>query len=150
TPGNRSGVRQPRHGVREGRGGARTRTRLRRSRRPGGRRIRRRRADGGRAMTTAEAITTPPPATTWATLRRGLSLSPELRTGLLGTLALAIASMVGRVAVPIAIQQGIDDGLQAPGGPNLGRIAIGATLTVAILAVTTTCGYFMMRRLFTV
>src|SRR4051794_16363050 len=99
-------------------------------------------------MTTAEATTTPPattpPATTWGTLRRGLSLSPELRTGLLGTLALAIASMVGRAAVPIAIQQGIDEGLQAPGGPNVQRIAIGATLTVAILFVTTTCGYFMM------
>jgi ABC-type multidrug transport system fused ATPase/permease subunit len=100
-------------------------------------------------MTTAEATATPP-AGTWQTLRRGLSLSPELRTGLLGTLALAIASMVGRVAVPIAIQQGIDEGLRAPGGPDVGRIAMGAGLTVAILVVTTTCGYWMMRRLFTV
>jgi ATP-binding cassette, subfamily B, bacterial len=100
-------------------------------------------------MTTAEATATPA-ATTWETLRRGLSLSPELRSGLLGTLALAIASMVGRVAVPIAIQQGIDDGLEAPGGPDLRRIALGATLTVAILVVTTCCGYLMMRRLFTV
>jgi ATP-binding cassette, subfamily B, bacterial len=99
-------------------------------------------------MTTAEVTT--PPATTWQTLRRGLSLSPELRVGLLGTLALAIASMVGRVAVPIAIQQGIDDGLQAPGGPDLGHIALGATVTVGILIVTTACGYLMMRRLFTV
>jgi len=100
-------------------------------------------------MTAAE-VTTTPPAGTWQTLRRGLALSPELRAGLLGTLALAIASMVGRVAVPIAIQQGIDEGLQASGGPNLQRIAVGATLTVAILVVTTTCGYLMMRRLFTV
>jgi ABC-type multidrug transport system fused ATPase/permease subunit len=100
-------------------------------------------------MTTAEATATPA-AGTWETLKRGLSLSPELRNGLLGTLALAIASMVGRVAVPIAIQQGIDDGLRAPDGPDLQRIAMGATLTVAILVVTTACGYFMMRRLFTV
>ncbi|NUO59606.1 MAG: ABC transporter ATP-binding protein [Hamadaea sp.] len=89
-------------------------------------------------------------ATTWQTLKRGLSLSPELRTGLLGTLGLAILSMVGRVAVPIAIQQGIDEGLQAPGGPDLGRITIGALLTVAILVCTTACGYLMMKRLFTV
>jgi ATP-binding cassette, subfamily B, bacterial len=100
-------------------------------------------------MTAAE-VTTTPPAGTWQTLRRGLALSPELRAGLLGTLALAIASMVGRVAVPIAIQQGIDEGLQASSGPNLQRIAVGATLAVAILIVTTTCGYLMMRRLFTV
>lgn len=91
-----------------------------------------------------------PSASTWQTLRRGLSLSPELRTGLLGTLGLAILSMVGRVAVPVAIQQGIDEGLRAPSGPNLGRIALGAGLTVAILVVTTACGYLMMRRLFTV
>jgi ATP-binding cassette, subfamily B, bacterial len=100
-------------------------------------------------MTTAEATATQP-AGTWETLKRGLSLSPELRTGLLGTLALAIASMVGRVAVPIAVQQGIDEGLRAEKGPDLQRIAMGATLTVAILVVTTTCGYFMYRRLFTV
>jgi ABC-type multidrug transport system fused ATPase/permease subunit len=96
------------------------------------------------------ATATDPAPTTWQTLRRGLALSPELRTGLLGTLGLAILSMVGRVAVPVAIQQGIDEGLRAPGGPDLGRIAVGALLTVAILVGTTACGYLMMRRLFTV
>jgi ATP-binding cassette, subfamily B, bacterial len=102
-------------------------------------------------MSAAAVSTDPTPATTtWQTLRRGLALSPELRTGLLGTLALAILSMVGRVAVPIAIQQGIDEGLRAPGGPDLRRVALGALLTVAILVCTTTCGYFMMKRLFTV
>ena len=99
-------------------------------------------------MTAADQATVT--TTTWQTLRRGLSLSPELRIGLLGTLGLAILSMVGRVAVPVAIQQGIDEGLRAPDGPDLGRIAIGAGLTVAILACTTVCGYLMMRRLFTV
>lgn len=86
------------------------------------------------------------------TLRRGLALSPELRTGLLGTLALAIVSMVGRAAVPVAIQQGIDKGINVPGGgpPNLALIAAIVTITVGILAITTTCGYWMMRRLFTV
>ena len=39
--------------------------------------------------------------TTWQTLRRGLALSPELRTGLAGTIALALVYMVGRVAVPV-------------------------------------------------
>lgn len=84
------------------------------------------------------------------TVRRGLALSPELRTGLAGTLALALVWMAGRVAVPVAVQQGIDRGLQAPGGPDLGLVGTVVVLTVALLAVTTACGYAMMVRLFTV
>ena len=88
--------------------------------------------------------------TTWQTLRRGLSLSPELRTGLAGTLFFAVISMAGRAAVPIAVQQGIDRGLAVPDGPDLGVVATVAAITAAVLVVTTVCGYLMMRRLFTV
>ncbi|HEY0700702.1 MAG TPA: ABC transporter ATP-binding protein [Micromonospora sp.] len=83
-------------------------------------------------------------------MRRGLALSPELRTGLAGTLVLAVVSMVGRAAVPVAVQQGIDKGLTVPGGPDLGVLGTVVGVTVAVLAVTTGCGYLMMRRLFTV
>ncbi|MCW6008600.1 ABC transporter ATP-binding protein/permease [Micromonospora sp. CPCC 205371] len=84
------------------------------------------------------------------TLRRGLALSPELRAGLAGTLFFALVSMAGRAAVPVAIQQGIDRGLRAPGGPDIGVVSTVVAATVAVLAVTTLCGYMMMRRLFTV
>jgi ATP-binding cassette, subfamily B, bacterial len=84
------------------------------------------------------------------TMRRGLSLSPELRTGLAGTLAFALVSMAGRVAVPVAIQQGIDRGLMAAGGPDVGVVAQVVGLTGALLVVTSICGYAMMVRLFTV
>lgn len=84
------------------------------------------------------------------TLRRGLALSPDLRNGLLGTLAFAVVSMAGRVAVPVAIQQGIDRGLLAEGGPDVGVVATVAVATAAMLVVTTACGYAMMVRLFTV
>jgi ABC-type multidrug transport system fused ATPase/permease subunit len=90
------------------------------------------------------------PESTWRTFRRGLALSPELRAGLAGTLALALVAMGGRVAVPVAVQQGIDRGLRGSGGPNLGVILAVVTLTAAVLVVTTACGYLMMRRLFTV
>ncbi|HYN93059.1 MAG TPA: ABC transporter ATP-binding protein [Pilimelia sp.] len=83
-------------------------------------------------------------------MRRGLALSRELRVGLAGTLALAVLSMVGRAAVPVAVQQGIDRGLRAPGGPDLSIVSTVVGLTAAVLAVTTVCGYLMMRRLFTV
>jgi ATP-binding cassette, subfamily B, bacterial len=90
------------------------------------------------------------PASSWDTIRRGLALSPELRNGLAGTLALSLVAMVGRVAVPIAVQQVIDRGLRAPGGPNVGLVAGTVAATVGVLIVTTTCSYLMMRRLFTV
>ncbi|MGI5215149.1 ABC transporter ATP-binding protein [Plantactinospora sp. CA-290183] len=83
-------------------------------------------------------------------MRRGLALSPELRTGLAGTLGLALVSMLGRAAVPVAIQQGIDRGLRAPGGPDVGVVGLVVAATAAVLVVTTACGYLMMRRLFTV
>lgn len=86
--------------------------------------------------------------TTWRTLRRGLALSPELRVGLAGTLALALVYMIGRAAVPVAVQQGIDRGLTD--GPDLGVIGTVVVITAAVLGVTTLCGYLMMRRLFTV
>jgi ATP-binding cassette subfamily B protein len=87
---------------------------------------------------------------TLATVRRGLALSPELRPGLAGTIALALVQMSGRVAVPIAVQQGIDRGVRAAGGPDLRVVTLIVALTLIALAVSTTCGYFMTRRLFTV
>jgi ABC-type multidrug transport system fused ATPase/permease subunit len=98
---------------------------------------------------TAAAVTTDGESA-WQTLRRGLALSPELRAGLVGTLGLAVISMIGRAVVPVAVQQGIDRGLGAPGGPNVGIVAGVVALTIGILAITTTCGYLMMLRLFTV
>jgi ABC-type multidrug transport system fused ATPase/permease subunit len=90
------------------------------------------------------------PTSSWQTIRRGLSLSPELRVGLGGTLALSVVAMVGRVAVPIAVQQVIDRGLRAPGGPDLGIVLTIVAAALVVLTITTTCSYFMMRRLFTV
>jgi len=90
------------------------------------------------------------PASSWQTIRRGLALSPELRVGLAGTLGLALVAMSGRVAVPVAIQQGVDRGLRAPGGPDIGVVTWIVVATMAVLAVTTACTYLMMRRLFTV
>jgi ATP-binding cassette, subfamily B, bacterial len=96
-------------------------------------------------VTTAGGTTS-----TWYTLRRGLGMSPELRTGLAGTVGLAIVATAGRVAVPVAIQQGIDKGLRAPGGPDLGVIATIVAITAGVLLVTMTSAYLMNVRLYTV
>ena len=42
------------------------------------------------------------------TIRRGIELSPELTDGLRGTLAFAVVSTLGRIVVPVAVQQVID------------------------------------------
>ncbi|MCN0178725.1 ABC transporter ATP-binding protein [Salinispora arenicola] len=99
-------------------------------------------------MTTTSTVPEAAAESTWQTLRRGLALSPELRVGLAGTLGLALVYMVGRAAVPVAVQQGIDNGIA--GGLRLDVVWTVVTATAAVLVVTTTCGYLMMRRLFTV
>ena len=47
---------------------------------------------------TAAVSTDDAPATRLGVLRRGLALSPELFTGLAGTLGLAVLATAGRVA----------------------------------------------------
>ena len=59
----------------------------------------------------------------------GPALSPELFHGLAVTLVLAMVMTASRAAAPVAIQHGIDDGLRAPGGPDLGVVASIATVT---------------------
>ncbi|MGH3742070.1 MAG: ABC transporter ATP-binding protein, partial [Micromonosporaceae bacterium] len=84
------------------------------------------------------------------TVRRGLALSPELATGLAGTLGLALFATIGRVIVPVAVQQGIDRGIRVPGGPDFDVIGVIIGLTVAVMAVTVCCAYLMNVRLYRV
>ncbi|HEU4911654.1 MAG TPA: ABC transporter ATP-binding protein [Actinomycetes bacterium] len=84
----------------------------------------------------------------WATLRRGLALSPEFRVGLPVTLLLALLATAGRVLVPIAVQQTVDEGLLGPGGPDIDRVR-GAVLLAAVAAVLTgVAAYRLNVRLF--
>ena len=69
------------------------------------------------------------------TIRRGLSLSPELRTGLAGTIAIAVVATTGRVVVPIAIQQIIDNGL---GGDGVDMGFVFEMILIALAAVLIT------------
>jgi ABC-type multidrug transport system fused ATPase/permease subunit len=91
-----------------------------------------------------------PAESIWRTLRRGLALSPELYRGLAVTLALATLMTAGRAAVPVAVQVGIDDGVRAPGGPDLDVVAAAVAVAAAFLLGGTISGYVMLRRLFTV
>jgi ATP-binding cassette, subfamily B, bacterial len=83
------------------------------------------------------------------TIRRGVEISPELRDGIGWTLLLAVVASLGQVIVPIAVQQTLDRGLNAPGGPDVGFVAwTGLACAVAVVA-TSVASYHMTRRLFT-
>ena len=71
------------------------------------------------------------------TIMRGLSLSPELRLGLGGTVAIAVVATAGRVVVPIAIQQIIDGGL-GENGVDMGFVI--QMIVLAFVAVVITGG----------
>lgn len=73
----------------------------------------------------------------WMTIKRGLSLSPELRLGLGVTLGIALVATAGRVIVPIAIQQIIDGGFE--GGAVDMRFVV-QMIVIALAAVVVTAG----------
>lgn len=73
----------------------------------------------------------------WKTVKRGLSLSPELRLGLGATLAIALVATAGRVIVPVAIQQVIDGGFER-GAVDMDLVL--QMILLALLAVVITAG----------
>ena len=85
---------------------------------------------------------------TWATLRRGLELSPELRRGIGVTVMLALISTVGRVVVPFVVQQTTDRGILARSGPDTGLVVRLVLLAACGVALTAVTSYFVNVRLF--
>ncbi|MEU4362825.1 ABC transporter ATP-binding protein [Promicromonospora sp. NPDC023987] len=83
-----------------------------------------------------------------ATLRRGLQISPEITDGLWGTLALAALAAAGRVVVPLTVQQTIDVGILATGGPDTGRVVLLTALAVGALVLAGLCAAMVNVRLF--
>jgi ABC-type multidrug transport system fused ATPase/permease subunit len=98
---------------------------------------------------TSTALDTGEEIGAWQTIRRGVGLSPELREGLGGTLTFAVLATMGRVVVPIAVQQTLDRGLGAGGAPDLDFMAWMAALAALAVVVTGVASYFMTSRLFT-
>jgi len=75
-----------------------------------------------------------------AVLRRGLAVTPELKQGLVLTAVLAVATALGKLAVPILIQQILDRGVLGDAGYRPGFVAAacaGATvLTIGLYFVS--------------
>lgn len=84
----------------------------------------------------------------WATLRRGLEESPQILQGLTFTLLLAVVASAGRVVVPVAVQQTMDGGILADGGPDVSRVVVLVALAGLGLVVAGTCTALVNIRLF--
>jgi putative ABC transport system ATP-binding protein len=84
------------------------------------------------------------------TVRRGLRLSPEFRAGLAGTVLLALVATVGRLVVPIAVQQTIDRGLRdaSAGGADIGFIRTTVLVCAVVVIITALSAYAMNVRLY--
>jgi ATP-binding cassette, subfamily B, bacterial len=101
-------------------------------------------------MTTVTAPARPPRSSNpgpsaWQTVKRGLSLSPELRNGLFGTLAIALLATSGRIIVPLAIQQIIDAGLTDSGSDMEFVLQMTAVAFVAVLITAGATGWMHLR-----
>jgi ATP-binding cassette subfamily B protein len=102
-------------------------------------------------VSAATSATTPAPREgAWRTLVRGISLSPELRVGLPGTLLLALLATAGRAIVPIAVQVTVDDGLQGGAGVDLGAVTTAVAWAAVAVLVTALASGWMNYRLATV
>ncbi|MEU2349362.1 ABC transporter ATP-binding protein [Modestobacter sp. NPDC049651] len=99
-------------------------------------------------MSTGLDATEQRPKSALATLRRGLRMMPEFRQGLPATFALSLIATAGRVVVPIAVQQTLDRGLGAPGGPDLPLVRWLVAACAVIVVVTGVAVYRMNVRLF--
>ncbi|MDX6300696.1 MAG: ATP-binding cassette, subfamily bacterial [Nocardioidaceae bacterium] len=82
------------------------------------------------------------------TIGRGIELSPELKSGFGGTMVFAVVSTLGRVVVPVAVQQTLDKGVDAAGGPDLGFMGLMALVAGVAVLATAVASYQMTYRLF--
>ena len=101
------------------------------------------------AVTSGTHLDTGESISAMRTIARGIELSPELKDGIGGTLAFAVLSTIGRIVVPVAVQQTLDKGVNAPGGPDLRFVGVVAVIAAVAVVVTALASYQMTYRLFT-
>ncbi|ACU74575.1 ABC transporter related [Catenulispora acidiphila DSM 44928] len=85
----------------------------------------------------------------YAVLRRGVRLAPAFTKGLGVTLALALIATVGRIVIPLTVQQTLDHGILAEGGPDYGEVRTMVALSAVAVLITAVSAYLMNFRLYT-
>ncbi|WP_431838191.1 ABC transporter ATP-binding protein [Cellulomonas sp. Y8] len=82
------------------------------------------------------------------TLRRGIEVSPQLVQGIGVTFLLATLAAAGKVVVPIAVQQVMDTGILADGGPDVRRVVTLVLAATLALVAGGLCSALVNVRLF--
>lgn len=98
-----------------------------------------------RAPTPEEANLQDAPALT--VLRRGLASTPELRQGLLLTAVFAVVTALGKLAVPVLIQQVLDRGILSAQGYRPAFVAVSCLAIAALIVVLYVAGRATFLRL---
>jgi ATP-binding cassette, subfamily B, bacterial len=83
-----------------------------------------------------------------AIVQKGLRLSPEFTRGIGGTMALAFVATVGRIVIPVAVQQALDHGFDATGGADVGEVRWMALFAGIAVVCTALAAVTMNRRLY--
>jgi len=89
----------------------------------------------------------PEAATLASTLRRLRAISPTLTRGLAGTVALALVATVGKVVIPVVVQQILDRGL-SDDRVDLGLVVAAAGVAAGVILVTAVATCRMNLRLY--
>ncbi|MBC3762069.1 ABC transporter ATP-binding protein [Quadrisphaera oryzae] len=98
-----------------------------------------------RPATSAPVAPAPKPQ---GVVARARELAPEVAQGLGLTLVFASITTLGRIVVPVAVQQTIDTGLRAPGGVDAGRVALVASAAAVVVLLTMGTSWLVNYRLF--
>ncbi|HEV2636865.1 MAG TPA: ABC transporter ATP-binding protein [Actinocrinis sp.] len=83
-----------------------------------------------------------------AIVRKGLRLSPEFTRGIGATMALAFVATVGRIVIPVAVQQALDHGFDATRGVDVPEVRWMALLAGVAVLITACAAVTMNRRLY--
>nr|WP_206691457.1 ABC transporter ATP-binding protein [Quadrisphaera sp. INWT6] len=88
------------------------------------------------------------PAKPQGVVARARELAPEVARGLRMTLVLASITTLGRIVVPVAVQQTIDTGIRGPGGPDVTRVELIVGAAALVVLVTAGTSWLVNYRLF--
>ena len=76
-----------------------------------------------------------PPLGALAVIRRGLAVSPELRRGIRVSFGFAVVAAIGKLTVPILVQQVLQHGILGPDGFRPAYVYSATALAVGIIAL---------------
>ncbi|WP_374113465.1 ABC transporter ATP-binding protein [Frankia sp. AgB1.8] len=82
------------------------------------------------------------------TARRLHRLAPEATRGLSVTLLLALVATVGKVVIPLTVQQTLDRGISGPHGVDLGIVRTAVEIAAGTIVLTAVATYLMNVRMY--